>query len=67
VVVPRQAKSAQIGSHLFRLEASLWKSMHEVLNGVLIKAEGINKVLSIPPYSQLVTLPEISCAWVNVT
>ena len=65
--MPGETKSTKIGSHLFRLEASLWESMHQILYGILVKAEGIHKVLSIAAYSEFVTLPEVSGAWINVT
>jgi hypothetical protein len=52
--VPAEAESSQHGAHALGLESRLWELVHEILHGVLVKGEGVNKVLVVAANAQLV-------------
>jgi hypothetical protein len=67
VVVPAEPESAQHGAHALGLEPHLGKLVHEVLHGVLVKRERVNKVLVVAADAQLVAAARLASGGLQVT
>mmetsp|Transcript_4923 Transcript_4923/g.14733 ORF Transcript_4923/g.14733 Transcript_4923/m.14733 type:complete len:341 (-) Transcript_4923:1227-2249(-) len=59
VVVPAEAKPAQLRSHVLHPEAAVWELLQQIVYRCDVQGENVHEVLGIPPNSQLLTAPRI--------